>query len=38
MKLRWGLGPVFAFESLVAARRWQTYACGRLMSPFFLLD
>src|SRR5262249_53824132 len=26
MKLRWGLGPVFAFESLIAARRWQVYA------------
>jgi ABC-type transport system involved in multi-copper enzyme maturation permease subunit len=26
MKLRRGLGPVFAFESLIAARRWQVYA------------
>ncbi|MGC8640771.1 MAG: ABC transporter permease subunit [Isosphaeraceae bacterium] len=26
MKLRWGPGPVFAFESLAAARRWQVYA------------
>jgi ABC-type transport system involved in multi-copper enzyme maturation permease subunit len=26
MKPRWGPGPVFAFESLIAARRWQTYA------------
>jgi ABC-type transport system involved in multi-copper enzyme maturation permease subunit len=24
--MRWGLGPVFAFESLIAARRWQVYA------------
>ena len=30
MKLRWGLGPVFAFESLTAARRWQTYALRSL--------
>jgi ABC-type transport system involved in multi-copper enzyme maturation permease subunit len=26
MKMRFGLGPVFAFESLIAARRWQVYA------------
>ena len=26
MKFRWGPGPVFAFESLIAARRWQVYA------------
>ena len=26
MMFRWGPGPVFAFESLAAARRWQTYA------------
>jgi ABC-type transport system involved in multi-copper enzyme maturation permease subunit len=26
MKMRWGLGPVFAFESLIASRRWQVYA------------
>jgi ABC-type transport system involved in multi-copper enzyme maturation permease subunit len=24
--MRWGLGPVFAFESLLSARRWQTFA------------
>jgi ABC-type transport system involved in multi-copper enzyme maturation permease subunit len=24
--MRWGPGPVFAFESLIAARRWQVYA------------
>jgi hypothetical protein len=22
---RWGLGPVFAYESLMNARRWQVY-------------
>ena len=26
MRMRWDLGPVFAFESLIAARRWQVYA------------
>lgn len=26
MAMRWGLGPVFAFESLIAVRRWQAYA------------
>ncbi len=26
MKNRWRLGPVFEFESLIAARRWQIYA------------
>ncbi len=26
MTMRWETGPVFAFESLVATRRWQTYA------------
>ena len=31
MKLRWGPGPVFAFESLVAARRWQMYALRSLL-------
>jgi ABC-type transport system involved in multi-copper enzyme maturation permease subunit len=25
MRMRWGLGPVFAFESLITARRWQVY-------------
>jgi ABC-type transport system involved in multi-copper enzyme maturation permease subunit len=24
--MRWGLGPVFGFESLIAVRRWQVYA------------
>src|SRR3954470_7129139 len=27
---RWGLGPVFAYEWLTAARRWQTYALRAL--------
>jgi len=26
MRIRWGPGPVFAFESLTAVRRWQVYA------------
>ncbi len=26
MRMRWDPGPVFAFESLVAVRRWQMYA------------
>ena len=26
MRMSWGPGPVFAFESLIAARRWQLYA------------
>jgi ABC-type transport system involved in multi-copper enzyme maturation permease subunit len=26
MRMSWGTGPVFAFESLIATRRWQTYA------------
>ena len=26
MVLRWGPGPVFVFESIIAARRWQPYA------------
>jgi ABC-type transport system involved in multi-copper enzyme maturation permease subunit len=29
MKTRWGLGPVFAFECIAAARRWLLYA-GRV--------
>lgn len=30
MARRFGLGPVFAFECLIAARRWQTYAVRSL--------
>src|SRR5947209_7454855 len=26
MRMSWGPGPVFAFESLITARRWQVYA------------
>jgi ABC-type transport system involved in multi-copper enzyme maturation permease subunit len=26
MRMSWGPGPVFAFESLIAVRRWQVYA------------
>jgi ABC-type transport system involved in multi-copper enzyme maturation permease subunit len=35
--MRWGLGPVFAFESLVAARRWQVYALRSLYVGLLLL-
>ncbi len=28
--MRWGPGPVFAFESLIASRRWQVYALRAL--------
>ena len=28
MPLRFGPGPVFIYESISAARRWQVYACG----------
>ena len=31
---RWGLGPVFVYESLLNARRWQVYA---MRSVFVLL-
>jgi hypothetical protein len=27
---RWGLGPVFACEALLGARRWQVYAARSL--------
>jgi ABC-type transport system involved in multi-copper enzyme maturation permease subunit len=30
MAMRWGLGPVFAFECLRTARRWQVYAARSL--------
>src|SRR5579864_845459 len=36
MLSRFGLGPVFAYESLLAARRWQAYA-GRSLFVFVLL-
>src|SRR5688500_12335915 len=31
MPARWGLGPVFVFEWLVASRRWQMYAVRALV-------
>jgi hypothetical protein len=34
MRVRWGLGPVFRYESLLSARRWRNYA-GR--SAFVLV-
>ena len=33
MPLRWGPGPVFAYESIAATRRWQTY----LLRSLFVL-
>lgn len=36
MPRRWGLGPVFAYESLLNARRWQVYA-GRAGFVLILL-
>jgi ABC-type transport system involved in multi-copper enzyme maturation permease subunit len=33
---RWGLGPVFAYESLLNARRWQVYA-GRSLFVLVML-
>ena len=29
MRMRLGPGPVFVYEWIVSARRWQFYACGR---------
>jgi len=37
MKMRWGPGPVFAFESLIAARRWQVYALRSIYIGVLLL-
>src|SRR4051794_22828226 len=28
--MRWGLGPVFAYEWLITSRRWQVYAARSL--------
>jgi ABC-type Na+ efflux pump permease subunit len=36
MSMRWGLGPVFFYESLINARRWQGYA-GRALFVLVLL-
>ncbi|MFO0952863.1 MAG: ABC transporter permease subunit [Isosphaeraceae bacterium] len=30
MPIRWGTGPVFVYESITAARRWQSYAMRSL--------
>ena len=30
MAIRWGTGPVFVYESITAARRWQGYALRSL--------
>ncbi len=37
MRMHWGPGPVFAFESLIAARRWQVYAMRSLYVGLMLL-
>ena len=36
MWTRWGIGPVFAYESLLNARRWQVYA-GRSLFVLVML-
>ena len=36
MRKHWGTGPVFAYESMLNARRWQVYA-GRSVFVLFLL-
>ena len=33
---RWGMGPVFVYESLLNARRWQVYA-GRSLFVLVML-
>jgi ABC-type transport system involved in multi-copper enzyme maturation permease subunit len=35
--MRFGLGPVFAYERLVTARRWQTYAARSVMVAALLV-
>ncbi len=35
--MRWGLGPVFAFESLIAVRRWQVYAVRTIYISLLLV-
>jgi ABC-type transport system involved in multi-copper enzyme maturation permease subunit len=35
--MRWGLGPVFTYESVMAARRWQVYALRSLLVALLLL-
>jgi hypothetical protein len=34
---RWGLGPVFVYESLLNARRWQVYAVRSLFVLLLLV-
>lgn len=36
MAMRWGLGPVFAYEWLIASRRWQPYALRSLFVAILL--
>src|SRR4051812_35822735 len=36
MRMRWGLGPVFVYESLLGARRWQVYAVRSLFVTLLL--
>jgi hypothetical protein len=36
MRKRWGIGPVFAYESLLNTRRWQVYA-GRSLFVLIML-
>jgi ABC-type transport system involved in multi-copper enzyme maturation permease subunit len=35
--MRWGLGPVFAYEWLIANRRWQSYAARSFMIAALLI-
>jgi hypothetical protein len=37
MKMRWGPGLVFAFESLIAVRRWQVYTLRSIYVGLLLL-
>src|SRR5262249_12642389 len=36
MRLRFGPGPVFAYESMLGARRWQVYALRALFVALLL--
>jgi ABC-type transport system involved in multi-copper enzyme maturation permease subunit len=37
MRIRWGLGPVFVFESIIAARKWQIYVLRSLFVSVLLV-
>jgi ABC-type transport system involved in multi-copper enzyme maturation permease subunit len=37
MGIRWGPGPVFVFESIIAARKWQIYALRSLFVTMILI-